>query len=107
MKKIIIGLAVVLAAYGVFQLLVVMGWDSSYSEGSRTGQVYKFSEKGLIYKSWEGEMYLGGVSSDGNGNLQVDTFYFSIPSSESAQKAGLIAAIQDCAENRLKEDCTI
>jgi hypothetical protein len=62
-------------------LLFFIGWGANFSDGERTGDIYKFSKKGLIYKSWEGEMYLGGVhSTDGDKpTLEMDKFYFSIP----------------------------
>jgi prepilin-type N-terminal cleavage/methylation domain-containing protein len=33
-----------------------------YSDGERTGQVVKFSKKGVFFKTWEGEMVLGGLT---------------------------------------------
>ncbi|HSI69922.1 MAG TPA: hypothetical protein VK941_06805 [Gillisia sp.] len=30
-----------------------------YSEGTRTGELIKFSKKGVIYKTWEGEISQG------------------------------------------------
>jgi hypothetical protein len=38
-----------------------------YSEGERTGTVYKLSNKGLIWKTWEGEMLLGGARQTESG----------------------------------------
>lgn len=38
-----------------------------YSEGERTGTVYKLSRKGLVFKSWEGEMLLGGARQTDQG----------------------------------------
>lgn len=32
----------------------------TYSEGERTGVIAKFSHKGLIFKTYEGELYVGG-----------------------------------------------
>ena len=36
-----------------------------YSTGERTGTITKFSEKGFIFKTWEGKMTLGGVGATG------------------------------------------
>lgn len=91
--------------FGIF-FLPFTGLDRGYSDGERTGDVYKFSKKGIIYKSWEGEMYLGGVSSDSNGSLQVDKFYFSIPDSQETDKKDLIAKLQQCVQTRTKH-CTV
>lgn len=53
-------------------LLFCLGCDH-YSQGDRVGVVYKFSRKGIICKTWEGEMNLGGMrqQSDANGNSQT------------------------------------
>ena len=42
--------------------------SKDYSEGWRTGTVSKFSEKGIIFKTWEGELHLGGISG-GEANV--------------------------------------
>jgi hypothetical protein len=36
-----------------------------YSEGVRVGVVQKFSSKGLVNKSWEGELVMDGVKMSG------------------------------------------
>jgi hypothetical protein len=60
--------------------LVLFGCSSNYSKGFRIGQVRKFSQKGVFIKSWEGELLLGGVVSDGGRNptLVNETFEFSV-----------------------------
>ena len=47
---IVIALAVVAVGYG-FAV-----WNYNYSEGERAGVVQKFSKKGWICKTWEGEL---------------------------------------------------
>ncbi len=50
-----------------------------YSEGSRVGVINKLSNKGIFFKSWEGEMSLGGfrnktnVSSGSDGSIHTST----------------------------------
>ena len=57
------------AALGIALLLAGCG---EYSDGVRIGTIQKFSYKGLVAKTWEGEMLLGGLkrktSTDSNGN---------------------------------------
>jgi hypothetical protein len=50
-------------------ILWVCSW--SYSEGTRSGNLIKVSKKGVIFKSYEGQLNLGGVSmADGlEGNI--------------------------------------
>lgn len=54
------------------------GCGSGYSEGTRTGVVVKLSNKGLVAKSWEGEMNLGSTLVDGNGVAVPSVWSFSI-----------------------------
>lgn len=44
-----------------------VGCGEHYSEGSRTGVLVKFSKKGLLWKSWEGQLNLGGVMQSDKG----------------------------------------
>ena len=37
----------------------------SYSEGERSGVVVKFSHKGMIFKSWEGDLNQGSIADGG------------------------------------------
>ncbi len=71
----LIALAAVLAGYVAF----VLNW--SYSSGERAGWVQKFSHKGWICKTWEGELAL--VSLPGT---TVEKFYFTVHDDAVAQK---------------------
>jgi hypothetical protein len=46
--------------------VVLYFWISSYtySEGSQTGYLMKFSHKGYVFKTYEGEMNLGGMNAE-------------------------------------------
>lgn len=35
----------------------------TYSEGTRAGQLIKFSEKGVVFKTYEGELNMGGLGT--------------------------------------------
>lgn len=48
-------LSVVLGIAGYFTVL----YYATYSEGTRTGELIKFSHKGYIFKTWEGELSQG------------------------------------------------
>jgi len=47
--------------YAWILALLLTACGRGYSEGERSGVIFKFSSKGLIWKSWEGEMNLGGM----------------------------------------------
>lgn len=53
------------------------GFYETYSQGERSGVIYKTSYKGLIFKSQESEMSLNGVSSDVNGTMLPNKWFFS------------------------------
>lgn len=59
-----------------------------YSQGSRAGVVTKFSRKGLVFKSWEGELNLGGFRNqtdvEGRSSVVANVFAFSVISQEIA-----------------------
>ncbi|WP_178989260.1 6-phosphogluconate dehydrogenase [Winogradskyella schleiferi] len=51
--KIFIGAILILVAYLCFAYFV------TYSEGVRSGDLVKFSKKGVIFKTWEGKLSQG------------------------------------------------
>ena len=103
----IVGGVIILSLLWLICVAPITGVYYGYSTGERTGDIYKFSQKGMFWKSWEGEMYLGGVSTNANGNLQMERFNFSIPSRQEKEKADLIKKIKECAINRKTMECTI
>ena len=63
MKKVLfIGIGVLVVGIAIFFLVSNM----TYSEGTRSGYLIKISNKGVLFKTYEGQLNLGGVnSSDG------------------------------------------
>jgi len=49
----------------------------TYSEGTRTGYLRKVSHKGFIFKTWEGDLYQGGVNTQ-NNTIVNDVWQFSV-----------------------------
>jgi hypothetical protein len=78
---------------GIVVLIVFLGLAGfswlmlhwSYSTGDRAGYVQKFSRKGFICKTWEGEMAMVALP----GTL-AEKFYFTVPSDEVAHKINTI-----------------
>jgi len=70
MKAFVIGIVVVAALVAGY-FAVVLNW--SYSTGERAGWVQKFSNKGWLCKTWEGELAL--VSLPGTS---VEKFLFTV-----------------------------
>lgn len=63
----------------------------NYSTGERTGVVVKFSRKGLWYKTWEGSMNLGAMTTDDSGVAVPTQFDFTVAD------GGLVPVIQGAA----------
>ena len=58
----------------------------TYSEGYRAGLLQKFSNKGTIFKTYEGEIILSSVISNKNVVLASEKFYFSVTDEKLASK---------------------
>lgn len=57
-----------------------------YSEGYRAGLLQKFSSKGTIFKTYEGEMILSSVQSNTNVAIASEKFLFSVTDEHVARK---------------------
>ncbi len=62
----------------------------TYSNGYRAGLLQKFSHKGNIIKTYEGEMILSSVTSNSNVALASEKFYFSVINTNLAQQLDTI-----------------
>jgi len=56
----------------------------TYSDGTRTGLLQKFSRKGTIFKTYEGELILSSVQSSKNVALASEKFLFSVADKDVA-----------------------
>ena len=66
--KLFIGLLLIVAGFFSFIYFV------HYSEGVRAGKLVKFSSKGILFKTWEGEI--------SQGVSEAQTFIFSVENNE-------------------------
>ena len=83
-KQMFVILSIVLLILTVF---IYFRYSFVYSEGTRVGIIYKFSKKGTIFKTYEGEMMLPGIRNKGEGkSLSTNTFHFSVTDEELAKK---------------------
>lgn len=62
----------------------------TYSDGYRAGLLQKFSHRGTIIKTYEGEMVLSSVSSNTSVVLASEKFYFSVTNEKLAQQLDTI-----------------
>ncbi|MGB8490693.1 MAG: hypothetical protein WCE64_06505 [Bacteroidales bacterium] len=56
----------------------------TYSEGYRAGMLQKFSNKGAIFKTYEGEMILSSVSTTSNVAIASEKVLFSVTNKRMA-----------------------
>jgi hypothetical protein len=76
MKKIFYWiLFIVLLLIGVF---IYMKYFYTYSEGYRAGLLQKFSRKGTVFKTYEGELILSSVSGRSDVVIASEKFFFSV-----------------------------
>ena len=59
-------------------IFVYFKYFYTYSEGYRAGLLQKFSNKGLVFKTYEGELILSSVASTANVALASEKFIFSV-----------------------------
>jgi hypothetical protein len=69
----IIFLLVILAG-----LFIYLKYFYTYSEGYRAGLLQKFSYKGIIFKTYEGEMILSSVASNKEVAIASEKFLFTM-----------------------------
>lgn len=70
-----------------------------YSEGERVGTLFKFSRKGLFWKTWEGEVLLGGLR--GSSGSTANTWEFSVRRQDAEQLVPALKAAADSG-NRVR-----
>jgi hypothetical protein len=78
-------------------LLLIVGFFSimlfgHYSEGERAGTVSKMSKKGFVFKTYEGQLNLGGLSGE-TGSPASSLWSFSVSGSETGVVQSLESAL--------------
>lgn len=78
----------ILTLVSIFGFSVFIYWKYffTYSEGNRTGILQKFSYKGTVFKTYEGELILSSIRSTGNVALASEKFFFSVKDKSVATK---------------------
>jgi ABC-type sugar transport system substrate-binding protein len=76
-------------------LVFVYLYFASYSEGYRAGVVYKLSQKGYVFKTYEGEMNTGNYVTEaaGDNNLSTKIWNFSVDGDQKEIVAQLENAV--------------
>ena len=86
MKKFLIWMVIILLLFlGPF---VYWKYYFTYSEGNRAGLLQKFSYRGNVFKTYEGELVLSSVESNKNVALASEKFFFSVQEKNLASRLG-------------------
>ena len=75
-------LVIIVAGVGVF--VWVSGW--TYSDGTRAGDLIKMSNTGVVFKTYEGQLNLGGFQSDTSDGLSGNIWSFSVTNNDIYKK---------------------
>ncbi len=80
-----------LLIYGLVALVIggigFLVWSNwTYSEGVRAGYLIKLSRKGYVFKTYEGQLNLGGFRDSDQGNIVGNTWEFSVGDKEVFEK---------------------
>ncbi len=74
-----------------FCLILILGFavyvfvcGRTYSDGFRTGVVIKISQKGFLFKTYEGEINLGGITQGDGTIMNKNIWTFSIQKNDTA-----------------------
>ncbi|MGI8952654.1 MAG: hypothetical protein ACR2FN_13850 [Chitinophagaceae bacterium] len=64
-------------------VIIFAGWFYwkyyyTYSDGNRSGLLQKFSHRGNFFKTYEGELVLNSLITNGTGPISAEKFYFSV-----------------------------
>jgi hypothetical protein len=68
-------LAIIIIFLGIY---IYINMVYTYSEGNRAGRLMKFSHKGYVFKTYEGELNLGGINNTNGGVLINNIWLFSV-----------------------------
>jgi hypothetical protein len=62
----------------ILAIFIYWRYFYTYSEGYRTGLLQKFSSKGTLFKTYEGEIILSSISSTQDVAIASEKFYFTL-----------------------------
>jgi len=82
-NRLIIGAILLMLAAGIAYLIYA---NYTYSEGTRAGNLVKISKRGSFFKTYEGQLKLGGINLDNPSKDLSDTWSFSITDKNVVQQ---------------------
>ena len=76
----------------------------NYSEGDRVGKVVKFSRKGVLFKTFEGQLNVGGFNKDTEGDISPNVWSFSVKPGDEDLQEKIFESMRKGQTVRLKYD---
>ena len=76
MRKFITWTVTIVVIILTFYILFATAY--TYSDGNRAGRLIKFSHKGYVFKTYEGDLNLGGINSTNGGVMINNIWQFSV-----------------------------
>ncbi len=67
-------------------ILIYVKYFYTYSEGYRAGLLQKFSSKGVVFKTYEGEMILSSIASNRDVALASEKFLFTLTNKDLVRR---------------------
>ena len=92
-KKFTLRFIVVLTILGI--LVLSFFYFGTYGKGDRVGKVMKISEKGVMFKTFEGQINMEGFGAVKSENMFSQTFEFSVESDREDIITSLKSAMND------------
>jgi len=83
-KKILKWILILVVIFGISE--VYWKYFYTYSEGYRAGLLQKFSHKGALFKTYEGEIILSSVSSSRDVTLASEKFLFTVTNKSTVRE---------------------
>ena len=80
-KYLYLALTLIILFVGIY---IYWSYFFTFSDGYRAGMLQKFSHKGTIFKTYEGEMVLSSVQSSKDVALASEKFIFSVTDKDLA-----------------------
>ncbi|HEX8315727.1 MAG TPA: hypothetical protein VF609_12075 [Flavisolibacter sp.] len=81
-------IAVIILLVLFLGIFVFVWWNYyyTYSDGNRFGLLQKFSRRGTVFKTYEGEMILSSVRGNANVPIASEKFFFTVTDENVAQQ---------------------
>jgi sulfopyruvate decarboxylase TPP-binding subunit len=89
-KKFLVRLLIIVIVLGIGALVFIS--TASFSSGYRAGVPIKMSHKGVLFKTWEGQLNIGGLTNSDQGAIPT-TWEFSIAEDEELVRNKIDQAI--------------